>query len=121
MLCISQAGNVPHEMQCSSMELFAKEVLGEFKDRDMSGAHAKAERAAMINEKALARKPKQEQKALDYTIPAAGHHSEMGAQVTTSGLKQTLRHAESAVCRAQGEASNLASFRNGLGCRSVSE
>jgi len=74
VLCISQAGNVPHEMLCSSMELFAKEVLAEFKDRDMAGARTKAARAARINEKALARKQKAETKPLDYVIAAAGHH-----------------------------------------------
>ena len=74
VLCISQAGNIPHEMLCSSMELFAKEMLGEFKDRDMAGARAKAERAARIQEKAMARSKRGKPKALDYAIPAAGHH-----------------------------------------------
>jgi len=73
-LYISQAGTVPHELLCSSIELFSKEVLPEFKDRDLARARARAERNARIEEKALARKPKVEQREVDMVIRAAGHH-----------------------------------------------
>ena len=34
VVCLSQAGKIPHDLLCSSIELFTKEVLPEFKDRD---------------------------------------------------------------------------------------
>ena len=74
VLCISQAGNVPHQLLCSSIELFSKEVLPEFKDRDMAGAAARAERNAHINEKAMANKTAVEASGAEVVIRAAGHH-----------------------------------------------
>ncbi len=74
VLCLSQAGKVPHELLCSSIELFSKEVLPEFKDRDQSGARKRAELCAAINEKALARKAPVEALAAETVIRAAGHH-----------------------------------------------
>jgi alkanesulfonate monooxygenase SsuD/methylene tetrahydromethanopterin reductase-like flavin-dependent oxidoreductase (luciferase family) len=74
VICISQAGKVPHEMLCSSIELFSKEVLPEFKERDQRCAGQKAERRARISEKALARKPKAEAPRTRTVIHAAGHH-----------------------------------------------
>ena len=74
VLCISQAGKIPHDLLCSSIELFSKEVLPEFKDRDLAGAAKQAERRARINEKAMARKPKAESSGTDVVIRAAGHH-----------------------------------------------
>jgi alkanesulfonate monooxygenase SsuD/methylene tetrahydromethanopterin reductase-like flavin-dependent oxidoreductase (luciferase family) len=74
VLCISQAGKVPHELLCSSIELFSKEVLPEFKDRDLARATERAELRARINEKGMARKPKVEAPPMDYVIRAAGHH-----------------------------------------------
>ena len=43
VICLSQAGNIPHEMLCESIELFGKEVLPEFKDRDQKRAGEKGE------------------------------------------------------------------------------
>jgi hypothetical protein len=74
VICISQAGKVPHEMLCSSIELFSKEVLPEFKERDQRCAGQTAERRARISEKALARKPKAEAPRTRTVIHAAGHH-----------------------------------------------
>jgi alkanesulfonate monooxygenase SsuD/methylene tetrahydromethanopterin reductase-like flavin-dependent oxidoreductase (luciferase family) len=54
---ISQAGNNQHEDICSSLNLFGKEVLSEFKDREQHSAKKKAERLAPIIEKAMQRKP----------------------------------------------------------------
>jgi alkanesulfonate monooxygenase SsuD/methylene tetrahydromethanopterin reductase-like flavin-dependent oxidoreductase (luciferase family) len=54
---ISQAGNNKHEDICSSLNLFGKEVLSEFKDREQHSAKKKAERLAPIIEKAMKRKP----------------------------------------------------------------
>jgi alkanesulfonate monooxygenase SsuD/methylene tetrahydromethanopterin reductase-like flavin-dependent oxidoreductase (luciferase family) len=74
VLCISQAGKVPHELLCSSIELFSKEVLPEFKDRDMAKARKRAELCARINEKAMANKLPVEAPRMENVIRAAGHH-----------------------------------------------
>jgi hypothetical protein len=59
---------------CSSIELFSKEVLPEFKDRDLASAAKQSERCSRINEKAMVRKPKPEAVAAELVIRAAGHH-----------------------------------------------
>jgi alkanesulfonate monooxygenase SsuD/methylene tetrahydromethanopterin reductase-like flavin-dependent oxidoreductase (luciferase family) len=74
VVCLSQAGRIPHEMLCSSIELFTREVLPEFKERDEQCARAQAERRARISERALARKPKIESPQTSTVIRAAGHH-----------------------------------------------
>lgn len=74
VICLSQAGNIPHEMLCSSIELFAKEVLPEIKERDQKSARQQAERRARISERAMARKPKVEVPEVRTVIRAAGHH-----------------------------------------------
>ena len=74
VLCIAQAGKVPHELLCSSIELFSKEVLPEFKDRDLAGARKRAELCARINQKAMANKKSDAPPETPYVIRAAGHH-----------------------------------------------
>jgi alkanesulfonate monooxygenase SsuD/methylene tetrahydromethanopterin reductase-like flavin-dependent oxidoreductase (luciferase family) len=74
VICLSQAGKVPHELLCSSIELFSREVLPEFKERDQAGLCRKAELRARISEKAMARKPLVEAAAGRAVIRAAGHH-----------------------------------------------
>jgi alkanesulfonate monooxygenase SsuD/methylene tetrahydromethanopterin reductase-like flavin-dependent oxidoreductase (luciferase family) len=74
VLCISQAGKIPHDLLCSSIELFSKEVLPEFKDRDQSNANQRAALCARINEKAMVNKPKVESSKMESVIRAAGHH-----------------------------------------------
>lgn len=71
---VGQVGRTPHELTCSSFRLFAKEVLPEFKERDLANARRRDERRARISEKAMARKPKQEEHEIDAVIPSAGHH-----------------------------------------------
>jgi alkanesulfonate monooxygenase SsuD/methylene tetrahydromethanopterin reductase-like flavin-dependent oxidoreductase (luciferase family) len=53
---ISQAGKNKHEDICSSLNLFGKEVLPDFKDREQQNAKKKAERLAPIIENAMKRK-----------------------------------------------------------------
>ncbi len=53
---ISQAGKNKHEDICSSLNLFGKEVLPEFKEREQLNAKKKAERLAPIIENAMKRK-----------------------------------------------------------------
>ncbi len=54
--------------------MFSKEVLPEIKEREHASAPKKAERNARIAEKAMARKPKVEQPAVETMIPTAGRH-----------------------------------------------
>jgi alkanesulfonate monooxygenase SsuD/methylene tetrahydromethanopterin reductase-like flavin-dependent oxidoreductase (luciferase family) len=63
---ISQAGNNKHEDICASLDLFAREVMPEFKEREPRRAREKAERIAPILDAAMKRKkapsiPKAEQ------------------------------------------------------------
>jgi alkanesulfonate monooxygenase SsuD/methylene tetrahydromethanopterin reductase-like flavin-dependent oxidoreductase (luciferase family) len=74
VLCIAQAGKVPHDLLCSSIRLFSNEVLPEFKERELASAAKQAERRARINEKAMARKPKADAPQAETVIRAAGHH-----------------------------------------------
>ena len=74
VVCISQAGKIPHELLCSSIELFSKEVLPEFKERELAGARQKAEIRARISEKGMSRKPAVELPKEKTIIRAAGHH-----------------------------------------------
>jgi alkanesulfonate monooxygenase SsuD/methylene tetrahydromethanopterin reductase-like flavin-dependent oxidoreductase (luciferase family) len=74
VVCLSQAANVPHEMLCSSIELFAKEVLPEFKERDQKCARQQAERHARLSEIVMPRKAKHEPPKARTIIRAAGHH-----------------------------------------------
>ena len=74
VICLSQAGNIPHELLCSSIELFSREVLPEFKERELARAGQKAETVARINEKAMARKQHVDEPKEPLVIRAAGHH-----------------------------------------------
>jgi alkanesulfonate monooxygenase SsuD/methylene tetrahydromethanopterin reductase-like flavin-dependent oxidoreductase (luciferase family) len=74
VICISQAGKIPHDLLCSSIELFSREVLPEFKDREQSGERRKAQTRSRISEKAMARKPPVEAPKEGIRIRAAGHH-----------------------------------------------
>ena len=71
---VGQVGRIPHELMCSSFRLFSKEVLPEFKDRDMAKASQRVERNARISEKAMARKPKIGGPQVETVIPSGGHH-----------------------------------------------
>jgi alkanesulfonate monooxygenase SsuD/methylene tetrahydromethanopterin reductase-like flavin-dependent oxidoreductase (luciferase family) len=73
VILISQAGNIPHETLCESIELFGKEVLPEFKERDLKNASRKAAETARLNDLCMPRRAPA--KAYEPTvIPAAGHH-----------------------------------------------
>jgi len=56
LIFVMQAGKNRHEDICESLELFGREVLPEFKDREMAGADAKARRLEPIIEQAMARR-----------------------------------------------------------------
>jgi alkanesulfonate monooxygenase SsuD/methylene tetrahydromethanopterin reductase-like flavin-dependent oxidoreductase (luciferase family) len=56
VIFVSQAGNNRHEDICSSLDLFGREVLSEFKEREEQLTIEKAERMAPIIERAMNRK-----------------------------------------------------------------
>jgi alkanesulfonate monooxygenase SsuD/methylene tetrahydromethanopterin reductase-like flavin-dependent oxidoreductase (luciferase family) len=74
VVCLSQAGKLPHDLLCSSIELFTREVLPEFKDRDHQKASAKAAETARLTEIVMARKKPVELRQEKTVIRAAGHH-----------------------------------------------
>jgi alkanesulfonate monooxygenase SsuD/methylene tetrahydromethanopterin reductase-like flavin-dependent oxidoreductase (luciferase family) len=74
VIAVRQVGRLTLDQQCSSLRLFAQEVLPEFKERDLASASRRSERAARISETAMARKPKIDQSQVEFTIPAAGRH-----------------------------------------------
>ncbi|HEX6236513.1 MAG TPA: LLM class flavin-dependent oxidoreductase [Acidimicrobiales bacterium] len=68
VIFVSQAGRNRHEHICESLELFAREVMPEFAERDPERSKAKADRLAPAIEAALARRePARE--APDVTLP----------------------------------------------------
>jgi alkanesulfonate monooxygenase SsuD/methylene tetrahydromethanopterin reductase-like flavin-dependent oxidoreductase (luciferase family) len=56
LIFVMQAGNNKHEDICESIELFGKEVLPEFKERDDATWQAKLKRLEPVLEQAMARK-----------------------------------------------------------------
>ena len=69
VIFISQAGHNRHEHICESMELFAREVMPEFAERDRAHVSAKEERLADAFEAALARRNGPRTVDPDYRIP----------------------------------------------------
>ena len=73
VIFVSQSGKTRHEDIMESLELFGREVLPEFKDRDAAGERAKAERLAPVIDRVMARKPAADHPPLpteDYSFPA---------------------------------------------------
>ena len=68
VIFMQQAGRNKHEHICASLELFAAEVMGEFKREAAEREVAKAERLRPAIEAALARKPRMRALA-DHEIP----------------------------------------------------
>jgi alkanesulfonate monooxygenase SsuD/methylene tetrahydromethanopterin reductase-like flavin-dependent oxidoreductase (luciferase family) len=66
---IQQGGRNRHDDICQSLELFAQEVLPEFRERAAARAKDKAEQLAPVLEKALARKEKMQPLA-EHEIPS---------------------------------------------------
>ncbi len=74
VLFLSQAGRIPHELLMSSIDLFGREVLPEFKDRDQKRAKEKAELVRGLNEKLMKRKIMPKPPSAPTIVRAAGHH-----------------------------------------------
>jgi alkanesulfonate monooxygenase SsuD/methylene tetrahydromethanopterin reductase-like flavin-dependent oxidoreductase (luciferase family) len=70
VIFVLQAGRNRHEHIVESLELFGREVLPEFAERDPALSAAKAERLAPLVEAALARKPDTPRDLGDYSFPA---------------------------------------------------
>jgi alkanesulfonate monooxygenase SsuD/methylene tetrahydromethanopterin reductase-like flavin-dependent oxidoreductase (luciferase family) len=73
VIFVSQAGKNRHDHIMESLELFGREVLPEFIDRDARAQKAKAERLAPVIERVMARKPASDHPPLptaDYAFPA---------------------------------------------------
>jgi alkanesulfonate monooxygenase SsuD/methylene tetrahydromethanopterin reductase-like flavin-dependent oxidoreductase (luciferase family) len=56
VLLLHQGGKMPHEWNCESLELFAREIMPEFQDRHEARERKKMERLAPHLEQAMARK-----------------------------------------------------------------
>src|SRR3954452_22605591 len=70
---VSQAGNNRHEHIMESLELFGREVLPEFKEREEKAAVDKARRLEPVIDQVMARKPASDHPPLptaDYSYPA---------------------------------------------------
>jgi alkanesulfonate monooxygenase SsuD/methylene tetrahydromethanopterin reductase-like flavin-dependent oxidoreductase (luciferase family) len=73
LIFIQQAGNTRHEHVMESLELFGKEVLPEFKERDEKAVAKKEKRLAPVIDKVMSRKPAEDHPPLadpDYSFSA---------------------------------------------------
>jgi alkanesulfonate monooxygenase SsuD/methylene tetrahydromethanopterin reductase-like flavin-dependent oxidoreductase (luciferase family) len=73
VILTSQTGRNRHEHVMESLELFAREVLPEFQEREVKRAAEKERRMAPVIEKVMARKPAEDHPPLpapDYEFPA---------------------------------------------------
>jgi alkanesulfonate monooxygenase SsuD/methylene tetrahydromethanopterin reductase-like flavin-dependent oxidoreductase (luciferase family) len=74
VICLSQAANISHDMLSSSVELFSKEVMPEFKERDQKRAGLIEARRQRLTELCMPRRPKIAASGAPTVIRAAGHH-----------------------------------------------
>ncbi|HKV04408.1 MAG TPA: LLM class flavin-dependent oxidoreductase [Candidatus Acidoferrales bacterium] len=74
VIAVRQVGRLSLDLQLTSLQLFSDDVLPEFKERELAGERRRAERCALISEKAMARKPKSDHRKVEISIPAAGRH-----------------------------------------------
>ena len=68
---MSQAGRNRHEHICESLELFAKEVMSEFRDGDEARETKKLERLGPAIDAAMKRREEARPAPDGYSIPAA--------------------------------------------------
>jgi alkanesulfonate monooxygenase SsuD/methylene tetrahydromethanopterin reductase-like flavin-dependent oxidoreductase (luciferase family) len=71
LIFVSQAGNNKHEDICESLELFAREVMPEFQDRDEGHVKEKADRLAPAVDAALTRREPAREAPTDYEMKPA--------------------------------------------------
>jgi hypothetical protein len=70
VIFVGQAGRNRHEHICESLELFAREVMPEFKERDEVSETRKLERLAPAMEAALGRRAAPREAPADYVVAA---------------------------------------------------
>jgi hypothetical protein len=71
MIFVMQAGTNRHEHICEALEIFAREVMPEFRDRHDAREKAKLERLAPALERAIARREPARQAPEEYSFRAA--------------------------------------------------
>jgi alkanesulfonate monooxygenase SsuD/methylene tetrahydromethanopterin reductase-like flavin-dependent oxidoreductase (luciferase family) len=71
LIFVSQAGRNQHEHICESLELFAKEVMSEFKERSQKLEQEKRNKLESAIEKALERRDKQRESDDSYMVSAS--------------------------------------------------
>jgi alkanesulfonate monooxygenase SsuD/methylene tetrahydromethanopterin reductase-like flavin-dependent oxidoreductase (luciferase family) len=71
VILIPQNGHTVHEDICAALELFAREVMPEFAERDRKLEAEKRARMAPVIDKVMARRPPDPEADPDYVIPAA--------------------------------------------------
>ena len=100
VIFVLQAGKNRHEHICESLELFGREVLPEFKERDDAAVKAKADRLAPVVEAAMARAAAQPPPPAlpdGYHFPAMPRKwvDEMGSEEIRRGSSASPRTAPS--------------------------
>jgi alkanesulfonate monooxygenase SsuD/methylene tetrahydromethanopterin reductase-like flavin-dependent oxidoreductase (luciferase family) len=112
VIFVSQAGKNRHEDIMESLELFGREVLPEFKERDAKCQRDKAQRLDGVIERVMARKPPTDHPPLpsaDYTFPAIPR-----AQADRAGLDDFHRLLDKvAEDAAVGDTSVIDNWREG--------
>ena len=96
---IQQGGRNKHEHICEALELFAREVMPEFKEREAARQQRKAEELAPFIEKAMARKQRMASLA-DDAIPS---FTALGRQIAEQGkaTEQQLQNRQRWAAAAQ--------------------
>ena len=112
VIVVSQSGKTRHEHIMESLELFGREVLPEFKERDQRAERDKAGRLAPVIEKVMARKPASDHPPLptpDYSLPAIPR-----AEADRAGTDDFHRFLDKvAEDSAQGDLSAIDTLRGG--------
>jgi alkanesulfonate monooxygenase SsuD/methylene tetrahydromethanopterin reductase-like flavin-dependent oxidoreductase (luciferase family) len=112
VIFVSQAGKNRHEHIMESLELFGREVLPEFKERDLRAEREKVRRLEPVVAQVMARKPASDHPPLpvpDYAFPAIPR-----AQADRAGADEFHRFLdEVAESSAQGDLSAIDALRNG--------
>jgi alkanesulfonate monooxygenase SsuD/methylene tetrahydromethanopterin reductase-like flavin-dependent oxidoreductase (luciferase family) len=112
VIFVSQSGKNRHEHIMESLELFGREVLPEFKERDARAERDKASRLEPMVAQVMARKPASDHPPLpvpDYAFPAIPR-----AQADRAGADEFHRFLdEVAESSAQGDLSAIDALRNG--------
>ena len=90
VIFVQQAGKNRHEDIMESLEIFGKEVLPEFAERDEKQVAAKAKRLEPVVEKVLARKQRVERDLDGYMFPAMPRKwaDDTGSQEMTEWLQK---------------------------------